>query len=199
MMMTLLQSKWIPGLVTALVMAAAAGTATQWGLRLFAGRRLQEPARAPVVDAAVLINPADVARVLGSKSEPAVEQASIASRFALMGVVAGSPNGGAALISVDGKPAQPVRVGGTVANNFVLQSVLGRTAKLGVEGRGVALVSLEMPTLETSRGADSRGFDRRDAVQPPPEMAPLTRRNNPVDDDRGDAPRSAPGMQTLKN
>ena len=52
-----------------------------------------------------------------------------------------------ALISVDGKPAQPFRVGAAIAGNLVLQSVVGRKALLGAEKYSTSLVTLEMPAL----------------------------------------------------
>ncbi len=52
------------------------------------------------------------------------------------------------MISVDGKPSQPIRVGAVIVGNFVLQSVAGRTAVLGTGNDGESLVTLEIPTLK---------------------------------------------------
>lgn len=67
--------------------------------------------------------------------------------YALVGVLANSLHGGAALISIDGKGAKPYRVGATVDGNLVLQSVAGRTAVLGAGVNGPAQVTLELPPL----------------------------------------------------
>ncbi|HZY15973.1 MAG TPA: type II secretion system protein N, partial [Ramlibacter sp.] len=55
--------------------------------------------------------------------------------------------GGAAILSVDGKPARPYRVGSLVEEGLVLQSVQPRSATLAAEVRGPALVVLELPEL----------------------------------------------------
>lgn len=144
-MSTLLESKWSPRVVTALISLLVIGTATYWIQSFSAERSVAPPA--PPVETTVLIDSAAVALLLGAKNQPAVVQASHASRFVLQGVVASYPAGSAALISVDGKPAQTFRVGQSVAENLVLQSVVGRTAVLGAEIWGSSIVALEMPAL----------------------------------------------------
>ena len=132
--------------MTALISLLAIGSITYWVQRFSAERSFS--ASALPVEATALIDPGNVARMLGAKNPTAVMQASLASRFVLRGVVASSADGSAALISVDGKPAQTVRVGGTVAENLVLQSVVGRTAILGAEKSGSSIIALEMPALK---------------------------------------------------
>lgn len=129
-----------------MIVLLAIASITYWVLRLSANRIL--PAPLPSVEAVVLIDSATVARILGTKTATTVMQASLASRFVLRGVVASSPEGGAALISVDGKPAQTVRVGATVADNLVLQSATGRQAVLGAAIGTPALATLDMPALK---------------------------------------------------
>jgi general secretion pathway protein C len=65
----------------------------------------------------------------------------------LVGVLADSLHGGAALISVDGKAAKPYRVGAMVDGNLVLQSVAARQAVLAAGADGSAQVTLELPPL----------------------------------------------------
>ena len=144
-MSTLFESKWSPRVVTALISLLALGSTTYWVQSFSADRSLAPPA--PTVETTVLIDSATVALLLGAKNPTGVVQASLASRFVLRGVVASYPAGSAALISVDGKPAQPFRVGQSVAENLVLQSVVGRTAVLGAEIGGSSLVALDMPAL----------------------------------------------------
>lgn len=137
-MLTLFESKKGSVVVTALISLLAIYSATYWLQHLAA--KPDSPASAPMLEAVVLIDSINVARMLGTKNPTAVVQASLASRFVLRGVLAGPLNGGAALISVDSKPAQPVRVGGIVAENLVLKSVAGRTAVVGAEGSDSALI-----------------------------------------------------------
>ena len=92
-----------------------------------------------------------LARALGAlpDSGPA-PAAPAASRFSLLGVLAGSTHAGAALIAVDGEPARPFRVGSTVTPGFVLESVAPRRVVLGSvdggsSGRGL---TVEMPGLK---------------------------------------------------
>ena len=129
---------------TFLLWAGAAGCAVFWGLRLAgpaSGAML-----APVeLGAPVSADPAAVARLLGATTGPvAAAPVAVASRFTLIGVLAGRQNGGAALIAVDGKPARPVRVGGTLEEGLVLQSLSGRKAVLGADRDGPATLTLEI-------------------------------------------------------
>lgn len=144
-MVTLVQSKWTLRAITLLVWAMAAGCAFYWGLRFSSGQQsrlvVEEAAPARPVD------PATVARMLGATGPQIVPQASLASRFSLLGVVAGTPGGGAALISVDGKPAAPVRVGSAVDEGIVLKSATDRRVELAESADGPTLVTLDMPAL----------------------------------------------------
>lgn len=132
--------------MTALISLLAIGTATYWVQSFSADRSLASPA--PQLETTVLIDSATVALLLGAKNPTAVVQASLSSRFVLRGVVASYPTGSAALISVDGKPAQTFRVGQSVAENLVLQSVVDRTAVLGAGKNEPSAVTLEMPALK---------------------------------------------------
>ncbi|MDE2607105.1 MAG: general secretion pathway protein C [Burkholderiales bacterium] len=132
-----------------LLWALAAASAAFWALRLGGGGPVTSlPAEPPRPVASV--DPAALARLLGgvpSASAPAAAAPSLASRFRLLGVVAGVRSGeGAAVIAVDGKPPRPYRVGATIDEGVVLQSVRGRQAVLGAPGAGgQALVTLELP------------------------------------------------------
>lgn len=85
-----------------------------------------------------------VSKALGvAPVQPA--SASLASRFVLVGVMDGGPSQGVALISVDGKPAKPYRLGQTVSDGFVVVGTGPKKAELGPHlGVGSALV-LELP------------------------------------------------------
>lgn len=146
-MLTPTYAPWTVRGATFALWALAAGSAVFWALKLAGGGRAIEvpvpPAR-PIAP----VDPAAIARLLGSSPlaaaaampAPAV---SLASRFQLVGVAAGVRSGaGAAVISVDGKPARPFRVGATIEEGVVLQSVRGRQAVLASGG---TQVTLELP------------------------------------------------------
>ena len=71
--------------------------------------------------------------------------ASLASRFVLVGVMDGGPAQGVALISVDGKPAKPYRLGQTVTDGFVVLATGPKKAELGPQLGATATLFLELP------------------------------------------------------
>ena len=95
-------------------------------------------------------NPVALARLLGAT--PPAEAGpgpAPADRFVLSGVIASSVGQGAALISVDGKPARAFAVGSELAPGYVLVAVASREAMLG-EGlnapvRAVLSLPLQRP------------------------------------------------------
>ena len=66
----------------------------------------------------------------------------------MVGVVADQRSAGVALISVDGKPAKPFRVGDLIEDGLILQSVQGRKAALGAAPGTAAALTLELPPLK---------------------------------------------------
>ena len=128
--------------------ALAAGSLGFWGLRLSADASVAS-VNAEITQ--VKFDPLALARILGANSAQAVQatpQVSLASRFSLQGVVAGAPNGGAALIAMDGQPARPYRIGSSLEGGLLLQSTNGRQVILSATTDGPALVTLEMPPLK---------------------------------------------------
>ncbi len=137
---------------TLVAWALVALSAGWWGLKMAAGGEGASVAAAPPVRLPEPVDPVAVGRLLGAPPAPAegtgpLAAPSLASRFVLMGVVAGFPGGGAALLSVDGQPPKPYRVGSLVAEGLVLQSVRGRSASMGPARSGPAAVTLELPPL----------------------------------------------------
>jgi general secretion pathway protein C len=149
-MLTPTPATWTVRGATFALAALAAASVAYWGLKLSgSGQRVNAPlASARPVAAA---DPAAIARLLGSTPAAAaapVQVASLASRFQLIGVAAGaSSGGGAAVISVDGKPARPYRVGSFIEEGLMLQSVQARRATLAAQPTGPALVTLELPPI----------------------------------------------------
>jgi general secretion pathway protein C len=143
-MVSNLQSRWIAAGITFVVWALLAASAVYWSLNLSRGA---ESGMVPVtVRAPAPADPVAVARLLGYSQAAAPQAASLASRFALTGVVASRERDGAALIAVDGRPAKPFRVGATVTESLVLQSVEPRRAVLAASKDGPPAVTLELPT-----------------------------------------------------
>ncbi len=70
---------------------------------------------------------------------------SLASRFVLVGVMDGGPSQGVALISVDGKPAKPYRLGQTVSDGFVVLATGPKKAELGPQLGAASSLVLELP------------------------------------------------------
>ena len=102
-------------------------------------------------------------------SEPAAGPAPVAaaSRFTLLGVLAGTQSGdGAALIAVDGKPPRHYRVGAAIEPGLVLQSLGRREARLGASVDGATTLALELPR---QLGLQGQGAP---ATQPMRQQAP---------------------------
>ena len=145
-MVTNTYGRWAPRLATLLLWALAGATAVYWGLKLSASPAGTAPAAA--APEPVVTDTQALARLLGASPVLAAAEAapSAASRFVLMGVLAGTASGGgAAPIAVDGKPAKPYRVGMQVEPGLVLQSLGKGAARLGASMDGATTLALEMP------------------------------------------------------
>ena len=144
-MVSTLQSRWAVAGSTFILWALVAGSAVYWGLKLTGARTA--PAAPVALRTPAPPDPVAVARLLGysARSSETLPAASIASHFALLGVVANRDHGGTALIAVDGKPAKPFTVGVEVGEGLVLQSVDTRSVVLASSADGPAVVTLELP------------------------------------------------------
>jgi general secretion pathway protein C len=145
-MVTNSQNKWWSRVITLVFWAMAAASLAWWGLRLGSSAKSAQVALAPVaMNAEVSVDPAALARLLGAAAPSAAAPApGAASRFALLGVVAGPSNKGAALIAVDGKPGRAYRVGSKIDDGVMLQAVEPRRARLGPAADAPPSVILEM-------------------------------------------------------
>ena len=147
-MQTNAYSLWSIRVVTFFMSALMAVSVVYWGLK--GGGATTHPAALPVaLVGAPPVDPQAVARALGgglaSATLARADAPAAASRYVLAGVVADRSRGGAALISVDGKAAKPVRVGTRVDGGLFLQSVAGRRAVLAVSLDAPAEVTLDLP------------------------------------------------------
>lgn len=137
---------------TFVLWALAAGSVAYWGLRLGSSSRVPD-VPVPPPRQAVAGDPIAIARMLGSSptaaASPVAGAPSLASRLQLVGVAAGaSSGGGAAVISVDGRPARPYRVGMAIEEGLVLQSVHGRSAVIARVADGQPVLTLELPPVK---------------------------------------------------
>ncbi|MEO7400915.1 MAG: type II secretion system protein N [Polaromonas sp.] len=137
---------WSTRIVTFAVSALAAASVGYWGVRGW-GPPVTAAPPATALMAAQPGGPQAVARALGGgrTAKPAAAGTPAAiSRYALLGIVA-SRGGGAALISVDGQEARPVRVGNPIEGGLVLQSVSPRRAVLASSLDAPAAITLDLP------------------------------------------------------
>ncbi len=143
-------SLWWLRIVTFLIAALAAASATYWVLKWRATAPPGQTA-AVVYAAPAAPDPRAMARLLGGgqSAVAATVAVSAASRFKLIGVVANLAKGGYALISVDGKPAKPYRVGTRLDEALVLHSVAPRSAALAPSLDAPVSVTLDLPKLGT--------------------------------------------------
>lgn len=138
---------WLSRIVTFTMSALAAASAAYWGLKAW-GPPMPAAAPAMALAWAPPVGPKALALVLGGglAAPVSVDVPAAVSRYALLGVVAGHSHGSAALISVDGQEAKPVRLGASVEGGMVLKSVQGRRAVLSSAADGAEL-ALELPAL----------------------------------------------------
>lgn len=151
---------WMPRLLAALVWLLLAFGVVAWSLKLLpAPPAVLPPEAEPVAHA---VNAQDIARALGpdpvaAAPAPAASAPAIPDlRIALTGVVADRARGGVALISVDGKPARPYRVGSRIEERYTLVSVQRGSAELAPVESGGRPMTLELPQpSSTSRSAST--------------------------------------------
>ena len=136
-----------PGLLSALVWAAAAASVVYWVLLLMA------PKSVPVVG--LTSSPAvqsqstpSVAKALGDAAT--VSQAPIqnSAQYKLLGVIASGTGQGSALIALDGQPPKAFRVGQDVNDGLKLVSLTPRQARLRSSDQALVLV-LDLPANGT--------------------------------------------------
>lgn len=132
-------------LTSLLVWAVVAYSAVVFGLQ-WGGR---EPADAVVAGSEQKqvspdVDSLSVSKALGVAPVQSAS-ASLASRFVLVGVMDGGPSQGVALISVDGKPAKPYRLGQTVSDGLVVVGTGPKKAELGPQMGVASSLVLELP------------------------------------------------------
>jgi general secretion pathway protein C len=139
-------NRWAVAASTFVLWGLVAASAVYWAMKL-SSAPITGPV-APPAPSAPPSDPAAIARLLGASpgtGPAAAPVASLASRFALLGVVAEQDGGGAALLSVDSKPPKHYRVGAPVDEGLVLQSVHPRQAAIGPSMQAPPALTLELP------------------------------------------------------
>lgn len=135
-----------PALVAGLLWLAAGLSAGYWVLQAMGRSPVTPlPVSAP---SPIQVDSLAVARVLGAQpvasASPTVPVAT-GTQYNLLGVVAASAAGGAALIGINGQPPRPYRVGAALEGGLVLQAVSRRSVRLGASMGGPATVELTLP------------------------------------------------------
>jgi general secretion pathway protein C len=145
-------AKLWPGAGAAVLWCAAAASAVFWVLNFPSGSAVQGiplvQGAAQATGASSVQASAHMARVWGVQAPAPELSIAQSARFQLWGVVAGASGQGSALIAVDGQPPRAFRVGQTVTDGVVLQSLGQKQAQLGVSTQGAALFSLSLPGTE---------------------------------------------------
>lgn len=145
-----LPTLWVPRLSAFGVAALLAASTAYWVLRQptehLAESLLPDTAGAAAVEAVPASELMLLARLLGSEKADAMNMtpSGLAGRVVLSGVVASAAGGGAALISIDGKPAKAFRVGARVTDELVLQSVTPHRALLAAQGEATTGLTLDL-------------------------------------------------------
>ncbi|WP_076998339.1 type II secretion system protein N [Variovorax sp. KK3] len=163
-------ARWPSATATTVLWALAAASVVFWGLRLAAPSDAVAP---PPLNnnAAAVVDPVAVAQMFGAVPSQAAVVATpdAASRFQLLGVVADADQQGAALISVDGQPAKPYRVGSRVIDGYVLHSLDLRAASLGASVNASPAFTLQLPNRPLAvNGPPPASAGVPPVVAPPP-------------------------------
>jgi general secretion pathway protein C len=141
---------WAPRLsafaVAALLAASGAYWVLHWPDATDTGASLREAPVAQTTQDLPAAESAALAHLLGSDRSGAMDVAPSgqSGRLILSGVVSNVAGSGAALISVDGKPARSYAVGSRVADGLVLKAVAPRRAMLAVSAEAPVSLTLEM-------------------------------------------------------
>jgi len=144
---------WPARLAAFLLWALAAMSASFWFTQVSGTSRHSTSATTLTPDTPS-VQTADLARVFGPATmatatlpgapNPVVDAA---ARLRLIGVVASRAQAGVALISVDGQPPRPYRVGSALEGGWKLQKVSTRSATLIPSDSGAAPVTIELAPL----------------------------------------------------
>jgi len=121
--------------------AMVTASASYWGVRCFLQERpLPMAAEAYLSESLPEMEPQQLALLLGAQQTGQLQR-----RLSLLGVVTQAGGRGVALLSVEGRPVKPYRVGSQVGPGLVLQSLAPRRAMLAASLEGPVLMTLDLP------------------------------------------------------
>ncbi|MEO6294188.1 MAG: hypothetical protein ABIO88_16380 [Burkholderiaceae bacterium] len=103
---------------------------------------------------AVVLDSKAIAKLLGAPDLVATQAVitPASSNYALFGLAVTKTGSGVALISTDGKPAKPYRVGSKVADEWVLKSISRTDAILATAMNAADGMKLELPVRQSATG-----------------------------------------------
>ena len=150
---------WTVKITTFLLWALATGSAAFWVLQNVHGKASDNSGESSNVVATANLAAEQnltpkVALALGAKNPvtptAASALAAMQARFQLQGVLSVGGKSGAALISVDGKPAKPYRLGVAIEDGLEVTAIKARSVAIGQNG--TEAFTLELPQQDTSLG-----------------------------------------------
>ncbi|WP_194270604.1 type II secretion system protein N [Glaciimonas soli] len=148
-------------ILSLLLFMALCASLTYWTLQWMKPK--QRPVAAPLV-VQQAIDPAAAANLFGGDLQPVA----IASNYQLLGVVAAkNGTGSAAIVSVDGKPAQALRVGSDIQPGVQISEVHPDYILLSNGG-----VNQRVVLPQKSNNAPAAPMTMQPSVPPPPGMPP---------------------------
>lgn len=145
-MQATLRKPWLPRLAAFVLALLLASSVAFWVLRWPAQDRTSAPPLPVVLEAPVAVDATALERLLGGAASPVAAAApDAAGRFRLTGIIASGAGKGVALLSIDGKPPKPYRVGSQLEDGLMLQSVEKRRVALAADASAPVRFQLELP------------------------------------------------------
>jgi general secretion pathway protein C len=101
-----------------------------------------------------------IAKLLGASDSEVVEPTSTALKntFVLFGLARSANGQGVALISLDGKPAKPYKLGSLVVDDLTLKTISTNTVMLAISDKATDGISLELTKSAVSSRASVATF-----------------------------------------
>lgn len=160
-----------PRFVGVMVWVLVLASVGYWTQAVLSGHGRPGGATLPAVLQANITSPVDLARLLGASSAPSATQRPPLERWALVGLIADGNGQGAALISVDGKPARAFSVGAELAPGSVLLAVGSKEAQIADDLQSPARTILQLSAQPAPASARDALVPRAPLAGVPPSTA----------------------------
>ena len=144
-------------LASLLLFAALCAICAAWGLQLFSPRSPIAPAGA-IAQPAAASDLLQAGQLFGAPPAPSPSAAAAPSNVQVVGVIAAGPRG-VALLSVDGQPAKPFRVGEKVAEGLTVSAVMPDSVALIRNGQPLTAQAPPRPSLDVLTSGPKSGID----------------------------------------